>query len=569
MADIKAIITYNGDATSVTIHEKDMSIVDASGKPFTLPDGVSVDGNGNLVRNGLVVGRIDLNGPNAQMWEPLNDRTTSGSTGGGGSSSGTTAPADQNLGDDISQTEVEYQANSGTTTGHAPTATLANGGYVKPTTSGTGGGDDPSGGTGGGDDPGSGDPGSGDPGGDGSGTDDSGGGGGGGGADDSGGGGGGGGDGGDPTTDDTTDDYVDDETDPSGSENPTSPGVPQPAGAGFSLASLIPLGMSLAQQLSKGGKFSLGNLFPKKGILTDGKVGAGAKVLGVGGLIMGGWGAFNAFKSIGQGTGGWMNAAISDFGFITSWAVLFGSSLASMGIAAGVILAINLIGFLFGKRKDNALNLAGGDVGGLANTGAITGTGASASSAAGHITAPWYKMPAFPTQNVFMILAGVALMNVGIDLSINAPLVQSVKVSSMDLPAVRDALERSVKKPLPSVATGVLGKVFIQSAGNNGLSPDRVVFVTEDGSGTGYNLNQVALEYDGVVVGATPDSGRIPFFQPNANGAIVANPRAAAALGAQNAMAMTATAPGLRARSRVTAVNAGKIQGHEVELRNQ
>lgn len=154
-------------------------------------------------------------------------------------------------------------------------------------------------------------------------------------------------------------------------------------------------------------------------------------------------------------------------------------------------------------------------------------------------------------------------MGIGINLSIAGPSSQSIKVNTVDLPGVRGALQASVggSRSLPGNPLGVLGKVFIQSSGNNGMTPDKVVYVSEDIEPDTYRVNMVSLNYQGRIVSPNnPNSGRIPMFEKDQNGAIVPTRDANAALALQNALANAANAGGTTGAS---AARQGGMAGRE------
>ncbi|OGR89943.1 MAG: hypothetical protein A2992_01020 [Elusimicrobia bacterium RIFCSPLOWO2_01_FULL_59_12] len=279
------------------------------------------------------------------------------------------------------------------------------------------------------------------------------------------------------------------------------------------------------------------------------------KASGVVGLVLGGWSVFDgAFRLFSDGFSmGALGEVISGVGMYAAglWQLgLLSNPYGWIALAAAFAIAA-IWGYIMGKR-DNKLDTARADAARMPNAG------------------PWYSsLPANAVNNVFMIALGGALMGIGLDLSVSGPIIDSVKVSAVDLPSHRDVIKGSIRQAdvarFPTNPTGLLGKVFIQSAENNGMTPDKIVFVDEDpdpGVENGYRTNLVAVDWDNDYVGdLPPGTQRLPMFQATSNGAIVANPYASSALSEMMAMAQAANASGISPRGATGALRNGGAAG--------
>ena len=185
---------------------------------------------------------------------------------------------------------------------------------------------------------------------------------------------------------------------------------------------------------------------------------------------------------------------------------------------------------------------------------------------------PWYKKLA--TNNVFMILTATALMGLGLNLGMDGPSHHFIAVPGAKLPAWHDALDSSIGGgKLPSVATSVLGKVFIQSAENNGISPDKVVYVSNDTRCSGadcttrdnaYAVNMLSLDYDGYATSPKiPALSQVPIFYKDDRGAIRFTPKANSELAAVRALALAAASGTTSAQSAQSSAVMGSEGGHE------
>jgi hypothetical protein len=297
----------------------------------------------------------------------------------------------------------------------------------------------------------------------------------------------------------------------------------------------------------------------------------------IGGAAFGSYMLYQGFSSLSQSTnkaadiGSISIGAISTFFSIKSLAVQFLKANPLWGslLAAGVIGLMALLAL--GKKKDNPLDTSQGDVPGLPGTGAITGPLKSTTSASDG-QKPWYQRnPYASAGSVFTIVAASALMAIGINLGMDGAANQSKSFGAKELSGVHSALQSSIgsRQLLPSADTGVLGKTFIQSSGNNGLTPDKVVYVSEEAdpnsknnSGTVYKVNAITLDYDGYRVDSeSPNQNHIPFFLVR-NGSIVPNPEASGAIAAQRSLLNVATAGNARTLSRAAATQLAQTTDH-------
>jgi len=165
-----------------------------------------------------------------------------------------------------------------------------------------------------------------------------------------------------------------------------------------------------------------------------------------------------------------------------------------------------------------------------------------------------------------MITSAAALLAIGINMSVDGPASQTVTMNVAKLPAVHDALAAAIDKKgpaLPGIATSVLGKVFIQDSGNNGLTPSKIVIVTpKAGTNDQVEVHMESLDYQGHRVSdASPNDAYLPFFTKTPQGAVVPVSQAFASLGAQNAFAQAGTNAGTNIQSRALAVHRGAMEG--------
>lgn len=292
--------------------------------------------------------------------------------------------------------------------------------------------------------------------------------------------------------------------------------------------------------------------------------------------IMGGYGLYKGFEALGQqfSAMGLVNSAMGALTFASSAANLLNRLKFLHGnggaYALAAIAVIALIGYLMGrkKKKDNALDTTKGDAAPMANTGAAAPT----SSGTNNVNVqemqvvkqdttpkPWYKQ--LSSSNVFMITSAAALMAIGLNLGLSGPSSQSTAIKATELTGVRNALDSSVGGgKLPAIGTSVMGKVFVQSAENNGLTPDKVVYVSQETVGDEknaptYSANMISLNYQGYVTSPNvPSLSYIPMFYKDGNGALVAVPEANAALAEQRALAMAANSSNTSAAGAATAL---------------
>jgi hypothetical protein len=227
-------------------------------------------------------------------------------------------------------------------------------------------------------------------------------------------------------------------------------------------------------------------------------------------------------------------------------------------VAGAIVAAIALAMWLAkrGKTEDQKLDTKNGDVNDL--TGKNTPTDPNAGNTP-NPTSPSPSGPSswtdyLPTASVFMIAAGATALALGSFGSINlnsgtAPQHVTVTTANLDKvvkPAVAGILDKS-NPPLPS---SLIGRVFVKK-GDGISSPDRVVFVTKNfdpnkpDTDAGYKVNEVSLNAGGFLVNPNrPDLSLTPMFMISPQtGAVLPNPAAAVAVGAQSALAAYAASP--------------------------
>lgn len=522
----QSILNLFGVSTPIHIawDGKVAQLFDGSGRQISLPDGVSINYSTNqLIQGGEVVGNIqgfDFWTPEALKSATIQGTTTSQSTGGSASSP-LTSNTDKATSNQPTLSADQPINGIGTSSGrNYATATLADGGArnydpaepVEPTTP-----TEPS-----------------DPGSDGSGG---------------GSGGGGGGDpsGGDPETnnndnEENNEENTDDGYDHGDGEDLTDPDDSEVPGPDPSILGGVSAALSLLQFLSNKG--AIGRFFAQHPWM--------GKTLGAAGIVVGAWGSFASAASFWQdkSTKNAVSLIFSGFSFMSSWVALGNiwatSIFASTGIGAAILAGIVVAGLLYGKKKkDNKLDAQKADAAKLVNA------------------QPWYST--IPNQNVFMIVSGLALMSIGIDLSVAGPAFQSIPVKAVELPGVRDALKASIdsSKRLPYNPEGLLGKVFIQSSGNNGVTKDKIVYIDKDDTTeNGYRKNMISLSSDGKVVSQdNPRGKRVSFFEVNSRGAIVPTKDGSSHLSRAMADAQAANADGISPRGARGAVEDGALMG--------
>ncbi len=232
------------------------------------------------------------------------------------------------------------------------------------------------------------------------------------------------------------------------------------------------------------------------------------------------------------------------FGLVTS-AASFGKGFQDLaaisGMAAtywtmGIVSTAAVVGWLatkYGKTVDREADATAGDP---------------------DLYQPWYKTLASP-GNVLMIVAASALLSLSINLGTDGVATQSKNFAAAQLPAIRSVMDISAGSgKLPAIGTSVLGKVFIQASGNNGLSPDRIVYVSQTPTGT-YDVNAVTLDSKGKMVGLNaPNGPKIPFFTIDSKGAVVATVEGSAAVAKEVAMAQASRAPQLNGPAQLTTI---------------
>ncbi len=241
--------------------------------------------------------------------------------------------------------------------------------------------------------------------------------------------------------------------------------------------------------------------------------------------------------------GNWKGFATSTVGYLMGAMAIWGKLAVFNPWVLGGIAALAAAGWLAGKLghvQERKLDAAHGDVD----------------------STPWYSM--LPSgQNIFMIATGAALLGLGINLSSTGAPYYSIPVNSVaDLQTVRNGLYASIydkdRPRLAAPAQSVLGKAFIQSSGNNGLTPDKVVFVTPDGQ-QGYNLNMETLDYKGYVVGkVTPGTQRVAFFEVDSTGNVNPTKDGELTVAIHTAMAQAA-AGDVSAQSRLAALTKATV----------
>jgi hypothetical protein len=305
-------------------------------------------------------------------------------------------------------------------------------------------------------------------------------------------------------------------------------------------------------------------------------------MVGISGLALGavayqmGANGLNFGSAIGMLTSFSMfTTSLKDLGFTGGQAMLGGGLIVGAGFMIGMIKKWVRE---HGKKQDQDLDLTQGDVAAYPNTPTppaptnTTGTNtASASNTTGSRPQTWYEY--LPSQNVFMILAGVSALTFGgYSLNLNGTGIQNdagFTVNSTALPGFTQTMEAASGKKLPN---GLGGKIFIKK-GDGNSNPDKVVYFTQEKGDTETNgvpdmvtrVNMVSINPGGYVLGPSPID-MLPFFsvEPQTR-AIVANSNAAAVLGRQTALAQAATS-GVSAASAATAARRGSLSGHYVDV---
>ncbi len=301
------------------------------------------------------------------------------------------------------------------------------------------------------------------------------------------------------------------------------------------------------------------------------------------GMIGGGFSLFALGMALGnlqEGQSAWtgiVSLVPSVTSFMQGFDAIFKWGVGYSAMVAGLIMAL---GYWLGhkKKKDNEEG-GPGDVPPVPAT-QTTPTSQTTSANGQKVVAqekkyaepkPWYK--SLGSKNVFMITSAAALMALGLNLGLEGPSDKSIAIKASELTGWRNALDTSVGGgKLPGIGTGVLGKVFIQSSENNGVTPDKVVYVSQDSMPTKdkaatYSVNMLSLNYKGAMVGPNdPSDSYVPIFERDANGAVVATRAGNDAIGRVRAYSMAAASNVTSPDGSVAAAhNGGAADNSEVE----
>ncbi len=347
----------------------------------------------------------------------------------------------------------------------------------------------------------------------------------------------------DDTTTDTTDDTdVDDINDQDDSDNDTSGVTGSTMGKIGAIAGAIGAASTAALNMLPNSLTHVADAAAKgwSSLTTLGKT------LGVIGIVASAIGTFASGFAMGQNGFSWSgfaSLAMSALSMIGSMAMVFGGIPVLGWIALAAIVLVSLIAGWLNRKKDNPEDATKGDVTKMPNTG------------------PWYTALG---KNAIPIVAGAALMGLGIDLSVTGPVSQSIPITVTQLPGARDSFQAAIdpSRRLPSNPEGLMGKTFYQESGNDGVSGMKVTWVSKDitapGEAARYHVNMETVDYDGYMLRrVAPGEGRVKMFKKNANGAVVPTDEANEALARQNAMANTAAGGSTSARGAAAAARRG------------